>query len=231
MKPVCLMIGALVAASVLGSAATAEASLFVPGSSFTVSGTNSPDTFSNSVSLTPGTTSLDNGALQLTLSIVPDGSTEWLVFSYSTTSGGVLSQPGQFWQILQTGLQAAVPVNFIAAFDEYLNNGTAITPSSGIFPGASVMANPVPGGAGIGVGSNGFTDPVPAGPLGDLGAFLSPFGQLDGDGVPSGQVTGFLQALQFAPQQPQAVPEPMTLTLWATSLLGLGAIRRRRAKS
>jgi len=116
---------------------------------FQVEGTNSPDTFTNTVSLTPGTTSLDSGALNLTISIVPSGSNERLVFSYSTASGGPLSQPSQDWEILQVGLNAAVPVNFTAAFDEFLNSaGTAITPTSSVFPGNTVMSNPVPGGAG-----------------------------------------------------------------------------------
>jgi PEP-CTERM motif len=207
-----------------------RAALFVPGSTFQVEGTNSPGTFTNTANLTPGTTSLDGGALSLTFSIVPNGSNEWLVFSYSTTSGAPLSQPSQDWSINQVGLDAAVPINFIAAFAEFLDNGTALTPTSAIFAGSgySVMPNPVPGGVGIGQGNSGFVDPIPAGPVGALGAFIDPFGALDGTGIPSADVNGFYQALEFAPQTVVTTPEPASLALIGSGLFAFGLLWRRR---
>jgi hypothetical protein len=218
----------LMAASAWQSA-RAEA-LFVTGSTFQVEATNSPDSFTNTVSLTPGTTLLDGGALSLTLSIVPagDGQSEWLVFDYQTTGGTALVPPGNNWSINQVGLDAAVPLNFTGAFDEFLDaNGNAITPTSSVF-GQTVMANPVPGGAGIGQGSVGFVSPAAAGPLPSLGAFVDPFNQLDGTGIPSADVHGFVQALEFAPQSPIPAPEPASFVLLGSALLGLSAIRRNR---
>jgi hypothetical protein len=104
--------------------------LFDTNSTFQVVGSSSPDSFSNTVALTPGTTLLDGGALSLTLSIVPaSGGAEWLVFDYSTTAGGAISQPNQNWSLSQNGLVALQPLNFIASYAQFNNNGTAIAPS------------------------------------------------------------------------------------------------------
>ena len=232
LKTLLISLAALGVFGMLGASAwhTAQAALFVPGSTFQVEGGNSPGTFTNTVSLTPGTTSLDSGALNLTISIVPSGSNDWLVFSYQTTGSVPLSQPSQDWSIEQVGLNAAEPVNFIAAFDEFLDStGTAITPTSSVFPGNSVMPNPVPGGVGIGVGSSGFSSPFPTGPLPELGAFIDPFDLLDGTGVPSANVFGFYQALEFAPQAPPvSTPEPASLALLGSGVFAFGLLRRRR---
>jgi hypothetical protein len=77
--------GALAAAVLFMMGQPARADLFNIGSSFTVSGTDVTDsttTFSQSVALQNGATAIDGGALNLTISIVPDGSSEWLVFTY-----------------------------------------------------------------------------------------------------------------------------------------------------
>ena len=132
--------------SVLLCASAANADLFVSGSSFQVQATSSPDSFTDNVNLTPGTTSLDGGALSLTISIVPAGvGEEWLVFNYSTASGGPLSQVGQDWSINQVGLDAAEAVNLVAAYSEFTESGTALALTSAFFGGYSLETNPVLG--------------------------------------------------------------------------------------
>ena len=197
--------GAALAAVVAVSAQAAP--LFAPGSTFQVQAFNSPNTFTDNVSLTPGTTLLGGGQLSLTISIVPDGLNEWLVFTYNTAGGGPLSQQNQNWEIEQVGLNAAVAVNFIAAFVAFTEDGTALTPTSTIF-GGDIRANPVPGGTGIGFGGSGFVAPFGPGPLPALGAFIRPWSFLNATGIDSTRVNGFMQALEFAPQVVVPIPEP-----------------------
>lgn len=223
-KRVSLLAASAFLLSGLGQVAEA-ASLFVPGSTFTDAATNSPDTFSTTMTLAPGTTSPDGGALNLTISDIISGPDEWLVFDYQTATSGTQFVPvtSDYWSIAQTGLDLAVPANFIGAYAEFLDSsGDSIAPSNAIFTGYSMESNPVPGGVGSGVGAS-FVAPVPAGALPDLGASLSPFDQLDGDGVPSADVEGFYQALEFTAS---AAPEPAPMALFSIGILGLGLLRR-----
>jgi hypothetical protein len=210
--------------------------LFVPGGTFTVVGGNTPDSFSQTVTLAPGTTALDNGALNLTISIVPVGDAaqdEWVVFKYQTTNGSQLSQPGQNWSLSQNGLPAAVPGNFVGDFTQFLDfTGASFNQTNHIF-NQPLIANPVPGGTGNGEGTLGFASQFPTGPVFDLGAFADPFSIVtDADaGVVIGKnpVFGFVQALEFAPQTPvSAVPEPASMAVLGVGLLGMMAARRRR---
>jgi PEP-CTERM motif len=221
----------LAALLVLPTAQAANAELFVTGSTFTVTGTSAPDSFSSTATLTSGTTSsLDNGALNLLVSLVPAaGGAEWAVFQYSTTSGGALGNANLNWALDEVGLQLAQPAILQEGFVQFTQNGTALTPTSGIFPGFSVVSNPVPGGTGMGVLGTGVTL-FPAGPLPSLGSFLSPFGQLSGAGINPANVNDYEEALLFAPQAASA-PEPST---WAMMILGFAAIgfmayRRRKS--
>jgi hypothetical protein len=158
----------LTTAALLALAAPAHAaSLFVPGSSFTVNATNSPDSFSDTVNLTPGTQSLDGGAVDLNISIVDaGGGSEWLVFNYTTTSGAPLSTAYN-WSVNQLGLDAAVPVNFNYAYSEFLVNGVSQPWSYSFFGGYTPISSPVPGMSGTGVGNTtSFDSPQGSGPLG-----------------------------------------------------------------
>jgi hypothetical protein len=202
--------------------------LFVTGSTFQVQAQNSPDSFTNTVNLAAGTYSLDGGAVSLKLSIVPaSGGAEWLVFNYSTTSGGAFGVQGQNWSLNQVGIDAAVPLNFIAAYSQFNKDGTALVPTSSIFGGYSVATNPVPGETGTGLGNSGFVGPIPAGPAGALGAFINPWNFLNNTGIDSTQVNGYEQALEFVPQV-ASVPEPSTWAMLVLGFAGIGFMAYRR---
>jgi hypothetical protein len=198
------------------------ATLFVPGSTFTVSGTNSPDSFTNTVNLAPGAQLIDGGALTLNISFAPaGGGDEWLVFNYTTTGGGPLSS-AYYWSLNQNGIDAAVPVNFINAYAEFLVNGVSQPWSYSFFGGYTPMASPVPGMPGTGVGvASPFVAPFPAGALPNLGAYINGYSSyLSSAGIDPTLVNGWTQALEFQPQT-SAVPEPST---WAMMLLGFAGL-------
>ena len=89
------------------------------------------------------------------------------------------------------------------------------------------MADPVPGGSGFGFGASGFSGLFAAGPLPNLGAFISPFSFLNASGINSSQVDGFVQAFRFAPQVADSVPEPAGIALVLVALALMARVRRR----
>jgi hypothetical protein len=218
-------------AILLGLAAPAHAAnLFVPGSTFQVNATNSPDSFSNTVNLTPGTQLLDDGAVSLNISIVgaSDGG-EWLVFNYTTTSGAPLSADDDYWSVNQLGLDAAVPVNFNYAYSEFLVNGVSQPWSYSFFGGYTPISSPVPGLSGTGVGNlTSFNSPQAAGPLGNLGAFISSYSSyLSSADIDPTMVNGWTQALEFTPQT-AAAPELSTWAMMLAGFAGLGFLGYRK---
>jgi hypothetical protein len=218
-------------AVLLGLAAPAHAAnLFVPGSTFQVNATNSPDSFSNTVNLTPGTQLLDDGAVSLNISIVgaSDGG-EWLVFNYTTTSGAPLSADDDYWSVNQLGLDAAVPVNFNYAYSEFLVNGVSQPWSYSFFGGYTPISSPVPGLSGTGVGNlTSFNSPQAAGPLGNLGAFISSYSSyLSSADIDPTMVNGWTQALEFTPQT-AAAPELSTWAMMLAGFAGLGFLGYRK---
>jgi hypothetical protein len=210
--------------------------LFTLGADFTITGTGSPGTFSDVVPFTVGNHSVDGGAANVNITITPDPSTpqsEWAVFTISATTGQ-LSPTGGDWSFDLTGIPAAIPLNFVGDASQWFAGSTVLTQSpTGVF-GQTLMPNPVPGGpAGQAEGTLGFVDPIGGpGPLPELGGFANPFSQLSNHGIDPTTVTGFSEALQFAPQvpipPPSGVPEPAALALLGVGLLGMGATRLRR---
>jgi hypothetical protein len=212
----------------------ARADVFVLGSTFTVQAFNSPDSFTETVTLTPGNQLLDSGAVNLNIALVPVGSqgAEWIVFDYTTTNGGALSLPTKFWGVEQTGIDLSVPAQLTEFYMQFTDDGVAQAATSwGIFGPGVVSTNPIPGGVGTGdfivcdPSSSGFgTCSFPVGPFPSFGAELGPFDRLDSVGIVSADVNGWEDALLFQP-----VPEPASLVLTCTALLGLIALRRRGA--
>jgi hypothetical protein len=221
----------LTTAMLLGLAAPAHASLFTNGADFTITYSSSPDSGSDTVTFSPGTTQLiDGGNLALTISdVAAGGGAEWLVFTYQTVSADLpLSTAGENWSLNQVGLPAAVALNFIGDYTQWQGPDGANIPQTGGIFGQTLMSNPIPGMTGSGEGTLGFVSPIGGpGPLPNLGAFADPF-SIVLNGLPANQVNGFTQALEFAPQTP--VPELSTWAMMVAGFAGLGLMRWRGSR-
>ena len=215
------------AAFLLGaSCQAAHAGLFALDSTFQVQATSAPDTFDDTVTLTPGVTqSLDGGAVDLTVSIVSGGGADqWLVFDYTTTNAS-FGTPGYDWSINEVGLQSAEPVSLIGAYFQFSSNGIVQIPTGSIF-GGSPAPSPVPGLSGTGFANGGYSAPM-TNPLPALGTYIDPWNYLDDTGIDSTKTNGYTEALEFAPTTP--VPEPATWALMLLGFVGVGFAGFRRA--
>lgn len=82
----------IAAAAAFGFISAANAGIFPIGSSLTLSGTNGPGGDYSDGTTFGATTTIDNGALDVSQTQTPDGpNAEWDVFNYSTVSGGPLA--------------------------------------------------------------------------------------------------------------------------------------------
>jgi hypothetical protein len=220
----------------------AHAQLFTPGSPITVDLTNSPNTTSTVVPLTPGNTAIDSVTNLNVNTVATAGGGEWVVFTVQTNGSVPLSQPSQFWEVNFISLDAAVQVNFDQVFASWLSSTGGSPPislpqTSAVFGpccGYALESNPVPGSsATTGEGKGGFTDIFGPGTSDNFLSDLSPFGQITGAGLDPADVTGYYFALHFDPTTASGVPEPSTWAMMLTGfgLLGFAAMRKGKREA
>ena len=169
------------------------------------------------MSLTPGSTTIDNGQLTLTQTIYNvAGGAQWLDLNFQTVGGGQLANNlGDLWEMQANGIQLSAP-EFITGFYLYFTlNGTAFNPINQA-PGYNLPVEPNPIDPALG--------PVFGTTYQNLGPFSvvdtyvdsNPYNGLSAEGVDPNTANGFHMALMMTP-----VPEPSTLTL---AIIGSGVV-------
>jgi len=114
------------------------------GGTETLNGTNAPNNFSQTATVTLGTIGIDSGALNLTTSIVNEaGGAEWLILHYATANGSPIFQANASWE-LQALVPLSAPANSLGFYLDWSLNGTLLTPTLP-FGGGGLGTNPVTG--------------------------------------------------------------------------------------
>jgi len=225
----------LAAAGLLAFATSAQASIIPIGSSLTFGGNNLPGactdtTCSDTVTFSSTPVLIDGGALSLYETQVATGANgEWDVWHLSTTSGGPLAgNINADWSIVMD-YTLSKAVNFDAVANQWTVNGAPVSPLSnfaGICCATASNPSPITGEAYY---NSGFKVPYPAGVFSNWQQiFVDPYSFVSAGGIDPSTANGFNFALHFTLQTPVSTPEPASLVLLGSGLVGLGFLRRRK---
>jgi hypothetical protein len=182
---------------------------FAIGSTYSITGTNSPTNFSANVTLSPGISTIDGGLLSLTQTVTSIGNTEWLNLSFQATSGLLASNIFGAWEINVEGVDLSAPAYNTAIMVYWTVDGSATEPIYPFLEFNPVGPNPLspthqdayiryfqPGG-----------EPVTV--LGEY-ASISNYNAINEGGMNPNAVNGFDLAIQIT-----TVPEPSAWVLGA----------------
>ena len=133
--------------------------VFDIGSSFIISGTNAPNDFADAVTLSPGSTFIDGGALVLTQNIVNASNGEWLVLDVQTSNGSdIAGDQTANWGIAQSGIQLATPSDWTERYFDLGAGGALANPVANLSNQTSgtpvfVAPNPITGAGTVFLGT------------------------------------------------------------------------------
>jgi hypothetical protein len=185
------------------------------GSSMTISVDDSPlgTSFSQNVTLGPGTTVLDQGELTLTQTLVSvSPGTQWIVLDYQATGGRLIgADPNINWEYSAIG--KCTPSIGAQWFFNWTIDGSFINSINEGGPWAEVGPDPI--NPALGNVFN-YMGPLPAAGSFDMYAQIYPYSYNGASGVDISKANGFIFGglITAAP-----VPEPSTL-----ALCGIGGI-------
>lgn len=216
----------------LATGQSARAEILDLGSTYTVEMTNGPTgDFGATPTLTTSPQSIDSGALSIAVAITPISSTsEFVEFDLTTiggsTSGGPLAQVlSNDWELLIENVALTVPAIELNYYIYWTTNGTPAEPITA-GSGFGVELDPNPSNSAAGKDVFNFVGAAPFGPTTSaaIEVFSDPYDFMNTLGVDTSTANG----LVFGVQLTEAVPEPGSLALFGTALLGFGWFRRRR---
>ncbi|HEY7387389.1 MAG TPA: PEP-CTERM sorting domain-containing protein [Bryobacteraceae bacterium] len=219
----------LAAAALLGAGA-ARAEIIPIGSTLVFGGTNSPDTYSDTVTFGSTPVLVDSGKVQLfETQVATSGGGEWDVWHMSTVGGGPLAgNINAYWDIVMS-YDLSEPVYFDQVANQFTVNGTPVSPISNfasICCATSSDPSPLTGDVWY---NSGFKAPLPAGVQTNWRQiFISPYSFVSSGGVDPSTANGFNFALHFTPQSP--VPEPAEFAPLLALGIGLVVLARKRKK-
>jgi hypothetical protein len=215
---------AAITASVVTWATPCEADpVFELGSTFTVQGNDFPTNFTGATATLGTPTTINAGQLQLSETFTPvSASQEWVVFDFATASGGPIIGNGTAnFSMAISGVATTAPAVLSNPFAYFTSNGTPfgpLTPGSGF----GVEANPITGTGQV-LDFVGFSPGAPSSTF-SLNIFSDPASFLATVGVDPTTANDF----HFGALLTLPVPEPASLGILASGVVGLGAMRRRR---
>jgi hypothetical protein len=225
-----ILLSSLALASMLAQPLPAAGGWLV-GGSLSVGVDDSPlgTSFTQNVTLMPGTTTLDNGELTLTQTIVQAApGSQWLILDFEATDGRLLAgNPNINWDMGGSG-QLSAPATNTSIFAYWSVDGIATAPIHPFGSFTSIEPNPI--NPALGPVFYADRDTAPSELIGGS-AHADPYNVISQGGMNRSAVDGFVVGLLEV--DVASVPEPSSG--WLLMVGGTGALvfamRRRNRRS
>jgi uncharacterized protein (TIGR03437 family) len=194
----------ILAFAALVPSASAQTGIIPIGSPLTFGGTNTPDTFSDTVIFSSTPAIVDSGKVKIWQQQVPTGPNgEWDIFYMETTGGGTIAgNINAYWAVVMN-YQVSQAAFFDGVVMQWLANGTPFSPLTNGIGSICCAAASNPILPGYSYYNTGFSGPIAAGTVtGWQQVFVTPYNIVSNGGVNPNTANGFVFALHFTLQQP-----------------------------